>query len=178
MSEFETKLRDLFEFADTLPHPQNQSVRRNVKTIAAESGLTPLAVEFAGIISQGPAGKNARVPGAPRFNTTAPSNTVFIDPNSSAALGHAAVAAIEEEIEAEEVANEFGENPDAGSVDAVYAKILKLSPNVIATTYGEGSILGMIEKLGGDLTKAEGFKLNQKAGYLKQLIEDRNAAAK
>ena len=180
MSEFETKLRDLFEFADTLPHPQNQSVRRNVKTIAAESGLTPLAVEFAGVISNGVASKGAtRQPGAPRFNTTPPSNTaVFVDPNLSAAAGHAAVAAIEEQIEKEDLAEEFGEDPDATSVDAVYAGIAKQSPNDIAKKYGEGPILGMIEKLGGDSAKAEGLKLNQKAAYLQQLIKDRETSAK
>jgi len=103
-----------------------------------------------------------------RFNKVAPPQPVFVDPNRLATEG---------KDNAQPVAPTTIEKPaeDPG-VDALYARILKMSPNAIVNVYGESSIEGMITTLGGDVNTAH--KANQKAAYLKSLIEDRNKQPK
>jgi len=95
---------------------------------------------------------------ATRFNRTPPSQPVFADPSLAAAstIGTAQPAATEQEQD---------------DVNELYRKIVKMSPNVVVTTYGEGGIIGMIKALDGD--PEQGKKPNQKAAYLQQLIREK-----
>lgn len=95
-------------------------------------------------------------PSATRFNRTPPAQNIFADPISAAGstTGTAQPAATDEQTD---------------EVNELYRKIIKMSPNVVLSTYQEGGVIGMIKTLGGDHTQAK--KPNQKAAYLQQLIK-------
>lgn len=97
-------------------------------------------------------------PSATRFSRTPPSQQVFADPSLAAGstTGTAQPAANDEQTD---------------EVNELYRKIIKMSPNVVVSTYNEGGIVGMIKTLGGD--PEQGKKANQKAAYLQQLIREK-----
>lgn len=95
---------------------------------------------------------------ATRFNRTPPAQAIFADPILAAGstTGTAQPAATDEQTD---------------DVNELYRKIVKMSPNVVVSTYHEGGIIGMIKTLGGD--PEQGKKPNQKAAYLQQLIKEK-----
>jgi hypothetical protein len=97
--------------------------------------------------------------GKRRFGTTPPPQEVFINPNMKAADAPPA---------ATDKANGGGDN---SGVEEIYAKILKLTPQQVVSTYGESGVVGMIKVLGGSISSER--KPAQKAAYLKSLIENR-----
>jgi len=171
MEELKAAISAAFAEAEQVSDPRMSKVKLALQQAAAHAGLTDLAFDLRGKISSGaaPRGESARSR-ANRFSTVPPNQTVFVDPNLSAARKNADRAASEKdemaEQEAEENAN-AASNAD-GAV-SVYDKIANMSPSAIVNQYGESAIEGMITAKGGDLKEVEGKKPNQKAAYLKSL---------
>lgn len=172
MDKLKYFIEQAFEHAQTLESgaPGVRAAKRHLQQMAGELGFTDLALELRGKIasgdSSGRTGRAALVqtgrPGG-RFNTRPPEE-VFVNPNTPS------------QNNVEPAASEEGEPEEAESsdVNAVYAKILKMAPSAILSVYGETSIMGMINTLGGSIEADK--SPNQKAAYLKSLIKERSEA--
>lgn len=160
-------LLQAFDEADEIKGPQGAQVKRfiqqAVSTLDTQQGLTLRGRIVAGTRDVGVSGAVVVTEGESRgrFNTTPPPQPVFVDPNLKAAS----------RVQPAAITNVAGGEGDENGVKAIYAKILKQSPNQVVAVYGEGGIEGMIKTLGGNPEHAK--KPNQKAAYLKQLISNK-----
>lgn len=167
MDKLKSMIEDMFLHAQTLESgsPGVRAVKRHLQQMSAELGFTDLALELRGKIASGEGagrtGRSALVQtnrAAGRFNTKAPEQPVFVNPTKSSP-NNAGPAGTEED---DNTAHQDGEE--------IYAKITKMTPSQIVSTYGESAIVGMVKKLGGNIDDTK--SLNQKAAYLKALIKD------
>lgn len=166
MEKLKLLIQETFEHAQTLEAgaPGVRAAKRHLQQMAGELGFTDLALELRGRIasgdSNGRTGRAALVqtgrPGG-RFNTKPPDQQVFVNPTTSSPNN------------AEPAGTEEDDNTADGASE-IYAKITKMTPSQIVTTYGESAIVGMVKKLGGDIDETK--SVNQKAAYLKALIKD------
>ena len=170
MEELKAAISAAFAEAEQVSDPRMSKVKLALQQAAAHAGLTDLAFELRGKISNGLSSRSEGGRKANRFNTTPPDQPVFTNPNLSAARANAERAASDEDKKAE---NEAEQNADVTSnsdaAASVYDKIANMSPSAIVSQYGESAIEGMIMAKGGDLKEVDGKKPNQKAAYLKSL---------
>ena len=169
MDKLKSLIEQAFEHAQTLEAgaPGVRAAKRHLQQMAGELGFTDLALELRGRIasgdSNGRTGRAALVqtgrPGG-RFNTKPPEE-VFVNPNTPSQNNVEPAASEEGEQEAE-----------SSDMNVVYANILKMAPSAILSVYGETSIMGMINTLGGSIEADK--SPNQKAAYLKALIKEKS----
>jgi hypothetical protein len=173
MDKLKSMIEDMFLHAQTLEagSPGVRAVKRHLQQMAGELGFTNLALELRGKIASGEGagrtGRSALVQtnrASGRFNTKPPEQQVFVNPTTSSP-NNAEPAGIEED---DNTAHQDG-------ASEIYAKIAKMTPSQIVSTYGESAIVGMVNKLGGNIDDTK--SVNQKAAYLKALIKDSSTGA-
>lgn len=168
MDKLKSLIEETFEHAASLEagNPGVRAAKRHLQQMAGELGFTDLALSLRGRIASGEGagrtGRSALVQtgrSAGRFNTKPPEQPVFVNPKTSSP-NNAEPAGTEEE---ENTAHQDG-------ASEIYAKIAKMTPSQIVSTYGESAIVGMVKKLGGNIDDTK--SVNQKAAYLKALIKE------
>jgi hypothetical protein len=170
MEELKAAISAAFAEAEQVSDPRMSKVKLALQQAAANAGLTDLAFELRGKIASGASPRADGFRKANRFNTVPPNQSVFVDPNLSAARKNAERAASDkDDIEAEEAEANADAASNSDAAASVYDKIANMSPSAIVNQYGESAIEGMITAKGGDLKEVDGKKPNQKAAYLKSL---------
>lgn len=175
MKELLTIIEQAFDVAESLKGVGGTlEVKRLLQQCAAQLDIDT-ALRLRSRITSGPGVRNSGTTvvtnlSESRFSRTPPQ--IFIDPNLMATgekeNAHP-VANGEVTQEQNDVPAVEPDAQDVKSVEAIYLKILKMTPEVVVRTYGESSIEGMIKVLKGKIIA--GRKPVQKAAFLITLIK-------